>query len=336
MRADGNSRCKIDSRPLLAFAKFALAFMICHIALMAGSLQGQQQADKNGLEIVSGYPLVREWLGKSEISAVPERKSLFKHIVITPILDKCFPKLTEDQAMENLEDTIGDPSDWDLAQVKRELAEMEAHSSELSMSIQSTFALAENKFRSAAPVTFCVLYLSPYWGPMRQQFNGSFGFTPSGTLIRLFVAPVGDWLRWMPDTVAHEYHHATWMQSKPGIAPSKFDLLETLVFEGRADQFARFVTGLKGPWTDALSVNQECSVFNAISPQLHAAKFSWFELNHSRSGKFPEWAGYTVGYRLVGAYLQTHPHVSVLDWTSLSPSALLKESGYSHRCSNSD
>lgn len=286
------------------------------------------------LKIILAYPLVRQWAEKAAKAPAEDRLAMFKQMALSPILDDCFPGQSADQAMTSLQGTVGNPADWDLAAVQSEISVLERNRRKISRLIRSAYRASQTRLPTTEPVTFCVFYLSSYWGPVREQFNGIFGFTPSGNSIRVFIAPVGEWLHWLPDTVAHEYHHAAWMQLLPGASLTKSDLLGVLVSEGRADQFAGLVTGLAGPWTAALSTQQECDVFKKLSPRLHDAHPNWYVLNNARAGQFPQWAGYTIGYRMVGDYLRGHPQASIKDWTLLPASTLFDAAGYKGGCQN--
>jgi len=285
------------------------------------------------IQIVLAYSRVKEWTER--VQAAPsrgDRRQLFKQIVLAPIRQKCFPEASEEDALRQLEGTIGNPANWDLDLVRREISALDSQQSELSNLLRSTFSASHEKLQTSAPISVCVFYFSPYWGSAREKFNGSFGFTPSATSIRLFVAPVGPWLHWAPAVFAHEYHHAAWLQLNPGATPSGFNLIDELIFEGRADEFAREVTQLKAPWTDAVTPNQACKIFDALSADLHGTKLTWYALNHDRTGRFPEWAGYTIASRIVRAYLRGHPSMPILSWTMLPPDTLLRQSAYSANC----
>ena len=42
----------------------------------------------------------------------------------------------------------------------------------------------------------------------------------------------------------------------------------------------------------------------------------------------PRWSGYTIGFRLVQAFLQAHPAMSIEEWTALDAAELLRQSPY--------
>jgi len=47
-----------------------------------------------------------------------------------------------------------------------------------------------------------------------------------------------------------------------------------------------------------------------------------------RGGKYPTWTGYTIGYGIVGGYLEQHPSMLVPKWTATEPARLLEQSAY--------
>lgn len=314
----------------LALLMFTLG---CSFAPSSRALQQTNATNSNHAQIVIGYSTLGKWVNKARgATARQDRRALFESVVLGPILDKCFPRMAAEDALRSLEGTIGNPADWDLQVVAREIHELQAHRSEIVATLRSTMSAAGSQLTAPQDIAVCVLYFSPFWGPAREQFNGGFGFTPSGSSIQLFVAPVGSWLSTLSLMLAHEYHHAGWMQLNPSGHPASFDLVDTLVFEGRADHFARIVTGVAAPWTDALSHARECEVVSVLLPGLHGRSVTWYVLNHDPSGRFPAWSGYTIAYRLVGAYLRKHPNLSIKDWTTVAPEDLFDRSEYLHSC----
>jgi uncharacterized protein YjaZ len=102
-------------------------------------------------------------------------------------------------------------------------------------------------------------------------------------------------------TLAHELHHVIRFRSRPS---TEWTLGHALVTEGLADHFAREMSpASRRPWTDALSREQEAALWRKAQPALDAPggydHQSWFFGDHD----IPQWAGYTLGYRIVAAYL---------------------------------
>lgn len=134
------------------------------------------------------------------------------------------------------------------------------------------------------------------------------GFNPGPWEIRVFVDPGRPDL----DTVlraelltqlAHELHHAVRRRSV-GYGST---LGEAVVTEGLADHFVLEVAGTANqPWTTALDAQELASWVREVDAAWgeeydHAA---WF---FGAGGTRPRWTGYSVGFHMVGQYLQDHP-----------------------------
>jgi hypothetical protein len=107
---------------------------------------------------------------------------------------------------------------------------------------------------------------------------------------------------WVPATLAHELHHSSRVRMGPGYGST---LAEALVTEGLADHFVSEAFPETPPqqWDNALSQDRESDVWRKAQSVLedpdgydHSA---WF----FGSGDLPRWSGYTLGYRIVDAYL---------------------------------
>lgn len=107
-------------------------------------------------------------------------------------------------------------------------------------------------------------------------------------------------------TLVHELHHCLRWQN-PGYGMT---LLEALVTEGLADHFDIEVNG-KAPqiWDVALTQEQIEAFQKKAIKEYHDFNYNheeWFF--GSESMKIPKWAGYTLGFQLVGKYLKKHPN----------------------------
>lgn len=121
--------------------------------------------------------------------------------------------------------------------------------------------------------------------------------------------------------VAHEVHHCLRMAG-PGYGRS---LGEALVSEGLAGQFVSMLFGSPPePWECAVDDTVLCA--NLPDPAVlsaggydHAAWF--FGTDRDR----PRWFGYTLGYRLVGLWLDRVNNVDGPTWVSVSAATVLSE-----------
>lgn len=109
----------------------------------------------------------------------------------------------------------------------------------------------------------------------------------------------------LPPLAAHELHHTARWQ---GIGYPYMTLLEAMVTEGLADHFAIELLGAPvPPWCDAFPESQTAQWLARARPELDSAGYdhpAWF---FGRGTELPNFAGYTLGYRLVRDYLASQP-----------------------------
>lgn len=149
------------------------------------------------------------------------------------------------------------------------------------------------------------------------------GYTPNARSVLIWLDPtasnvpdlISHRLAWI---VAHELHHSVRWRS-PGYGST---LLEAMVSEGLADQFAlQVLGGTTPPWTSALSTEQVASVHQRAASAMNNDRYDhaeWF----FGSGDIPRWAGYTLGFRLVDVYLESNPGSTPAGLVDISASKL--------------
>ena len=126
-------------------------------------------------------------------------------------------------------------------------------------------------------------------------------------------------------TLAHELHHCL----RFATVGYGFDMGSSLVSEGLADQFDREANGGDGrPWSHALAPDQWPGLLARIEPLLDSRDYdhaAWFFGRQYSLDTIPRWTGYTVGYHLVGAYLDAHPDARASRLCSMPAADLLAE-----------
>jgi len=288
------------------------------------SADGQTIAD-----IVVGYDAIAAWVDVAASKQPADKIALFERLIVERYKSHCFtgPALPDDDG-QITGMVFGNPGAWDLAQVKKEIQALQQNKKQVVEEIQRAMAESRGRLPAKTVPRVCVFYFQPD-SPVRDRMHGVMAFTPSQFLMDLYVAPASGWIPWVGYNVAHEYHHTQWMARNPERDSFKFRLLEYLVFEGRADNFAFQTTGLRGDWSHALSAEQECTVFESIKPSLHVTgpilpkvMFGW-----PGSG-YPQWAGYTFGFGIVNSFLKLHPKEPVESWTDLAVDDLFIASHY--------
>jgi hypothetical protein len=105
--------------------------------------------------------------------------------------------------------------------------------------------------------------------------------------------------------VAHEVHHCL-RHAGPGYGNS---LGEALVSEGLAGHFVtRLFATPPEPWEQAVAATAALRLFPSAHT-LASTDYDHGEWFFGTGGKFPRWLGYTLGYMVVGYWLETAPDV---------------------------
>lgn len=134
--------------------------------------------------------------------------------------------------------------------------------------------------------------------------KGHLGYTPERGVIYVTVDPENPILRTNPSRslermLAHELHHSSRWDG-PGYGKT---LGEALVSEGLAGHFAQEVYGgEREPWEQhiASSLRTYCQDAHAEWDSADYNHAAWF----FGQQRFPKWLGYSLGYQLVGRYLE--------------------------------
>lgn len=125
----------------------------------------------------------------------------------------------------------------------------------------------------------------------------------------------------LPRQIAHEVHHCLRMAG-PGYGRT---LGEALVTEGLAGQFVRKLFGnTPEPWESAVEDALLAQHF-PTDEELAAASYdhdAWF---FGAGGTYPPCLGYTLGYRLVGAWLEQAEPVDVATWINVPAEMVLSK-----------
>lgn len=135
------------------------------------------------------------------------------------------------------------------------------------------------------------------------------GRSPNGSTVLLYIDPqfprVDSLLvHRLPSLLAHEMHHAKRWRN-PGYGSS---LLEAMVSEGMADRFAHELLGTPlPPWSEAFPATQDATLLAFARAEFDSRTYNHARWFFDESAELPRWTAYTLGYRLVAAYIAAHP-----------------------------
>ncbi len=292
--------------------------------LVAGSTAAVTACSPADVRIVLGYEGMGRYVAAAQASPEPDLAALFQEHVVEPIWEAC-------AAGAELESYVAPM----LSQPIVDLDGLDRAVDALTES--DTRAVVEEAVERAAralpgpATTVCVFAVDPLWTWIRDDMSGVSGVTPGAGRVWIQIYPEGDWQVEIGPAVAHEYHHSVRMAlMQEPIAET--NLIGGMVLEGMADSFVRVLYPDRAldPWTDALTPEQETAAWEVMQPYLETTGIDTVDsfLFGSRDD-VPRWAGYTIGFHIVQAFLQRNPEASVASWTPLDSREILTRSGYS-------
>jgi uncharacterized protein YjaZ len=167
------------------------------------------------------------------------------------------------------------------------------------------------------------------WKAILQKMGGVNGLTPGSKQIIVIVDPqISSWNEMLEPCIAHEYNHAYW--TKMYFAQSNdWSLLSYLVFEGRADSYARLLyPKAVFPWDSALTDKEKTDLWNEIKPELLNSDFKLNTDVMFGGNGYPIWGGYTLGYSIVQSAIKNNPKLSPAELSALSSEKILEMSDY--------
>ena len=154
-----------------------------------------------------------------------------------------------------------------------------------------------------------------------EKMNGVSGFCPWDNTNLIFINFTNQGDKYLKETIVHELAHAL-SPYREADAP----IGHWLILEGLAENFKDFIfPGSQSDWTKAISEIESQKILTEINPLIKENNFEKYSEIFFGTGKYPLWAGYTIGYLLVKRYLEKFPNS---DWKELlrkNPEDILKE-----------
>jgi len=151
----------------------------------------------------------------------------------------------------------------------------------------------------------------------------------SGKIIIAINQTADNWKEFLSYAIAHEYHHSTWI-SRNWIS-SDFTLLEYLIFEGKADAFAKSVNdSIEVPSTKYITREQEDFVWNMIKTDIDKKGTKRILNVMYGNDDIPFGSGYAIGYGILNSFKDNNPKNTDLEILDMKPRKILELSGYNN------
>ncbi|MYL31281.1 MULTISPECIES: DUF2268 domain-containing putative Zn-dependent protease [Halobacillus] len=271
-----------------------------------------EQTTENGqtLRIFSAYEYVQEYVKKAEkTDELSEQKKLWDNIVMDHIQESCL----SGEHSHLVKEYVSTPPK-ELNKVKDDITILRASEPEktaLEALEKSADAL------QGQDTTVCIL----------PRGNLDYGGVNVGAgKVSVFYFPQFSKER-LKQTVAHEYHHSVWTEK---IARNyEWDLLGSIIFEGKAEYFASLLYGEPVVKTYHMDDEQEKQLWNRVKDSLGSTEDDLVNtVLYGDGNEFPYSFGYITGYHIVRDYVENHPETTVEEWTKLTPEVLYDKSGY--------
>lgn len=177
----------------------------------------------------------------------------------------------------------------------------------------------------------CIYALNPRNRVVSERQHGVLGQCIGDNILLCIDPTVPEWLDWVPQVLAHEYHHSVWgynWYAVKGNGPA--DLLTSMLCDGQAEAFGYLVAPSVQPLWPQFSADQEAELWAGVQQHLGAADLNTYVrymFGDAEAG-IPWCFGYQVGYHIVKAYLGAHPDRTVVDLLDMDAREILRESGY--------
>jgi len=171
------------------------------------------------------------------------------------------------------------------------------------------------------------VFIFPNFNKLKKdRMNGIGGFCSWKNTILIDINQVKGWRNALKKTLCHEFHHSVIAVKRN---PPTWTLLEGLVYEGMADNFAESITGKASVWTRALSKKECLDIFHKIEKLLNRSNEKVYQqVFFGRDEKYPFWAGYSIGYNLVKSHLKNNSDLNWNEISKLKPEEVLNGSDF--------
>lgn len=255
--------------------------------------------------------------------------SLYTNVVSNPVLKKYFMscemyELIQGQFAYTKLDTTGLAARISSIMSKKDVIEK---------ALTTAFVDCNKYLKNDSITVFITPFGGGYMEKIIRKMGGIAAVTPGSKVIVLTIVPDEQgWENTIGTGIAHEYHHACWMK-RDIKTTQNWDMLTYIVFEGRANAYAKLVyPNYTAPWDTILHGTGLTEYWQKTRPML---KNQDMELqrkvmfgDYKNYVSFPLWGGYCLGYNIVESVLKNNPKLTPEEWTDMQPEKILELSDF--------
>ncbi|HWI64700.1 MAG TPA: DUF2268 domain-containing putative Zn-dependent protease, partial [Symbiobacteriaceae bacterium] len=219
----------------------------------------------------------------------------------------------------------------DFAQPYHDTAALEARAALLAASgVEELVAAALDRISALLPkveeTAVCIYVLDPANRVVSERQHGLVGQCIGDNILLLIDPTVPDWRDWVPQVLAHEWHHTVWGYQYYFVQGHRSaDLLTSMVCDGQAEAFGYLVAPGVTPLWPPVADLAEVKVWHEVQAHLRSEDRQTYirYMFGDREAGIPWCFGYQAGYHIVMSYLKAHPERSVTDLLAMEPWAIL-------------
>jgi uncharacterized protein YjaZ len=258
-----------------------------------------------------------------------DAKKLYRDYIYNPIVETFASKCEYPFLTKSIESPI-----TDLEALDKEIRMLSNSDAE---KIVNTALLKASKVLPGPDTTVVLLAMNPQYRLLfaeRKLANMNTGVMAitvgSGVIIVSIDPTIPKWEYIFPYVIAHEYHHSVW--TSRNFKTSNFSLLEYLVFEGRADSFAKTLyPDVEAPWVQVIGKEREEAIWSKIRKWLNEKNSDMNSRIMTGDNEIPFGSGYTIGFNIVQEFIKNNPEVDVHKWTDMDFETIFINSNYEAR-----
>ena len=224
------------------------------------------------------------------------------------------------QLREHLDIFLGDN-----IELYRPLSEKEKQ--QLKNTIESTIEKSSN-FLNIPPISIFVFPWLVEPEGFVELMGGINGFAPYKKTIHLYLTPEQFYPKNIEKTVAHEFNHTNFFNNH-GL--HKMDILETLIFEGLAENFEEKISGERNVIAKAIDKKESKKILFQIYPYLNFEEDDFYKSLFFDGKEYKRWTGYTIGYELVNAFMNKYSTISWEKIMEIEPREIFYKSPFAKK-----